>query len=519
MAVAHLEPHMEKVEGQTKGTIVLATVKGDVHDIGKNLVDIILSNNGYTVHNIGIKQPISTTSSRSGSETKADAIGLSGLLVKSSTSWKTTQGTQRAGCDRAGACSGAPRSGATLRRGSTSALAVRGRRCYYGKRRVRGPAHSWTTSRPATGIDVINGEIDDRVSTKRRRTREDQGRGPPCPASTRAAKWQGAAPPPSSTGPAPRSPMRRAFRRLHRHTTSRSRRSGARVSSRGIDLDDDLPVHQHRSALFRGAVAVQEGQAQPTPRNTSSAAGRRRSSRSSNASRPTCRDRERSCSREVVYGYFPVQSDGRRPDRLRRRPTTTARSNASPSPARTASASASASPTSSASVDSGQKDVLRPHLRHELAKSVSRAKPRRSSRQRSTTPSTSTSTASASRRAEALAEMWHKRIRHGTRNRGRRCARRSRRLFTQKYRGSRYSFGYPACPEMSDQDKPLAPASSPARIGCAPHRQLADRPRAVHQRHHRPPPRGEVLQRLKTGIREQAPGISGERWHRLPACG
>jgi 5-methyltetrahydrofolate--homocysteine methyltransferase len=58
-AVAHLEPHMEKVEGQEgKGKIVLATVKGDVHDIGKNLVDIILTNNGYTVINLGIKQPV-----------------------------------------------------------------------------------------------------------------------------------------------------------------------------------------------------------------------------------------------------------------------------------------------------------------------------------------------------------------------------------------------------------------------------------------------------------------------------
>ena len=57
-AVAHLEPFMEKVEGAEKGKIVLATVKGDVHDIGKNLVDIILTNNGYTVYNLGIKQPI-----------------------------------------------------------------------------------------------------------------------------------------------------------------------------------------------------------------------------------------------------------------------------------------------------------------------------------------------------------------------------------------------------------------------------------------------------------------------------
>jgi len=56
MAVAYLEPHMEKADSAGKGTIVLATVKGDVHDIGKNLVDIILSNNGYSVVNIGIKQ-------------------------------------------------------------------------------------------------------------------------------------------------------------------------------------------------------------------------------------------------------------------------------------------------------------------------------------------------------------------------------------------------------------------------------------------------------------------------------
>src|SRR5689334_12792934 len=81
-AVAHLEPHMEKADGEGKGTIVLATVKGDVHDIGKNLVDIILTNNGYTVVNLGIKQPISTILSAA-AEHRADAIGMSGLLVKS----------------------------------------------------------------------------------------------------------------------------------------------------------------------------------------------------------------------------------------------------------------------------------------------------------------------------------------------------------------------------------------------------------------------------------------------------
>ncbi|MEM7042672.1 MAG: methionine synthase [Pseudomonadota bacterium] len=81
-AVTHLEPHMEKVEGQEKGVVVLATVKGDVHDIGKNLVDIILTNNGYKVVNLGIKQPISAIL-EAANQNRADAIGMSGLLVKS----------------------------------------------------------------------------------------------------------------------------------------------------------------------------------------------------------------------------------------------------------------------------------------------------------------------------------------------------------------------------------------------------------------------------------------------------
>ncbi|MCX5392277.1 methionine synthase [Streptomyces sp. NBC_00094] len=81
-AVAHLEPHMEKSDADGKGTIVLATVRGDVHDIGKNLVDIILSNNGYNVVNIGIKQPVSAIL-EAAEQHRADVIGMSGLLVKS----------------------------------------------------------------------------------------------------------------------------------------------------------------------------------------------------------------------------------------------------------------------------------------------------------------------------------------------------------------------------------------------------------------------------------------------------
>jgi 5-methyltetrahydrofolate--homocysteine methyltransferase len=83
MAVSHLEPHMDKAGAATsKGKLVLATVKGDVHDIGKNLVDIICTNNGYEVHNIGIKIGIQEMLDKV-REVGADALGMSGLLVKS----------------------------------------------------------------------------------------------------------------------------------------------------------------------------------------------------------------------------------------------------------------------------------------------------------------------------------------------------------------------------------------------------------------------------------------------------
>ena len=81
-AVAYLEPFMEKNVESQKGTMVIATVKGDVHDIGKNLVDIILTNNGYKVFNLGIKCPVEKMI-EAAKEHNADAIGMSGLLVKS----------------------------------------------------------------------------------------------------------------------------------------------------------------------------------------------------------------------------------------------------------------------------------------------------------------------------------------------------------------------------------------------------------------------------------------------------
>jgi 5-methyltetrahydrofolate--homocysteine methyltransferase len=106
-AVAYLEPKMEKSDGGGKGTMVLATVKGDVHDIGKNLVDIILSNNGFRVINLGIKQP-SDAIINAAREKNADAIGLSGLLVKSTLEMKyVIQDLQRQGMTVPVICGGA----------------------------------------------------------------------------------------------------------------------------------------------------------------------------------------------------------------------------------------------------------------------------------------------------------------------------------------------------------------------------------------------------------------------------
>jgi 5-methyltetrahydrofolate--homocysteine methyltransferase len=106
-AVAYLEPKMEKKAGSQKGTIVLATVKGDVHDIGKNLVDIILSNNGFRVINLGIKQP-GDVIIKAAQEHQADAIGLSGLLVKSTLEMKyVIQDLERQKLDFPVLCGGA----------------------------------------------------------------------------------------------------------------------------------------------------------------------------------------------------------------------------------------------------------------------------------------------------------------------------------------------------------------------------------------------------------------------------
>src|SRR5438309_3568565 len=94
-AVSHLEQFMEKSETSARGTVILATVKGDVHDIGKNLVDIIVSNNGYNVVNLGIKVPPEALI-QAVREHNPDVVGLSGLLVKSAQQMVATASDLRA---------------------------------------------------------------------------------------------------------------------------------------------------------------------------------------------------------------------------------------------------------------------------------------------------------------------------------------------------------------------------------------------------------------------------------------
>ena len=144
-SVAYLEPHMEKVEGGGgKGRIVLATVKGDVHDIGKNLVDIILTNNGYEVHNLGIKVSIAEMIEKA-LEVKADAIGMSGLLVKSTLIMRDNleELNSRELSRASRCCSAAPRSPAP----TSSATCARSTRAASSTARTRSRAcASWTAS-------------------------------------------------------------------------------------------------------------------------------------------------------------------------------------------------------------------------------------------------------------------------------------------------------------------------------------------------------------------------------------
>ncbi|MEO1716045.1 MAG: methionine synthase [Planctomycetota bacterium] len=438
MAVAHLEPHMERVEGETRGTIVLATVKGDVHDIGKNLVDIILSNNGYTVHNLGIKQPISDIIS-AWKETGADAIGLSGLLVKSVNVMEdnlkelNSQGL-------------APKillGGAALTRHYAEGYlrSTYGNHVYYGKDAFEGLRIMDQLS--SGTLDVIDNEIDSRLNKR------TEAEAVVAASQARLADAQD------------------EFAETKRSGVLITERSdveadievpvapffGTRVVE-GIELDDVYP-YINPTALFRTQWQFKKGS---MPEDEYQARLEDEIIPVFDRLKSWCKD-NKVLNPRVVYGYFPVNSSGNdlivydaedHDKEIER--FTFPRQNGKK---RLCIADFFKS------TESGEKDVLGLSC-VTVGRKVSEEGKKLFDADEYTEYLYLHGMGVET--AEALAEMWHKRIRQELGIAGDDSPK-IRQLFTQKYRGSRYSPGYPACPDMSDQDI-IWRLIQPERIGC-----------------------------------------------------
>jgi 5-methyltetrahydrofolate--homocysteine methyltransferase len=422
-SVALLEPHMERADQGGKGRLVLATVKGDVHDIGKNLVDIILTNNGYIVHNLGIKQPISAIIDKA-EEVEADAIGMSGLLVKST----------------------------VVMRENLEELNARGLAGYpvllggaaLNRTYVEGDLRQIYKGRVFYCRDAFAGL---RVMDQLRQEREEGVQPEPeAPRAPRVVTTR-------SRGPAPAAP-----------STSDLARSDVRVDVpvptapflgesrivKGIPVRD-IAGFLNESALFRGQWQLRpSGGAKGWEELLESEA------------RPRLRAlldvaiADQVLQPAVVYGYFPCNSDGNdlvvwrddgsewvrftfpRQRRDRRlciadffRPVTSAETDVVAFHVVTMGRAAS-----DATARLFDANRYREYLElHGVTVEM----------------------------AEALAEYWHQRIRQELRIADQ-DADRIEALFDLGYRGARYSFGYPACPDLEQQSK-IFELLDPGRIG------------------------------------------------------
>jgi 5-methyltetrahydrofolate--homocysteine methyltransferase len=423
-AVAHLEPHMEKVEGQTKGKIVLATVKGDVHDIGKNLVDIILTNNGYTVYNLGIKQPI-TDIVKAARERKADAIGMSGLLVKSVAVMKENLEEMNAvGVDVPVLLGGA----ALTRSYAESDLAslYKGP-LFYCKDAFEG-LH--------TMDQVVTGGMEDlrkqqQAEVARRSALREKA------AASRAASGATAVAERSDVAqdnPVPAPPF------------------WGRRAVTGIPMDQ-IFAFINPLALFRGQWGFKKGamSEEQFERTTEEKA------------RPVFEELQKRAMREkllepkVVYGYFPVQSSG---DELivyhtQEFPEGSLEPKATPREwlrfgfPRQQARRRLCIADFFRSVESGKFDVLGVQLVTvgDHASEVTQQLFEKHAYQEYLYLH-----GFGVESAEGLAELWHKRMRQEL-GFGSEDSPRTKEIFQQGYRGSRYSFGYGACPNLEDRAK------------------------------------------------------------------
>jgi 5-methyltetrahydrofolate--homocysteine methyltransferase len=425
-AVAYLEPKMEKAEGSTKGRIVLATVKGDVHDIGKNLVDIILTNNGYTVFNLGIKQPIADIL-KAAVEKKADAVGMSGLLVKSVAVMRENLEEMNA----RGVSVPVLLGGAALTRDyAEDDLA----NLYTGPLLYCKDAFD--------GLHMMDAIAGGKVAAVRHQQRERTAKRKQQRANAVKPKSADAAPVerPSTENPVPRPPFW-------------GRRVNTNISPRLI-----FPFI-NEVALFRGQWGFKQGKLskEEFERLTEEKA------------RPMFEQlqaralAEKFLEPKVVYGYFPVQSqgddlivyhteefepliaEGEHVIRPNGQPRERLRFNFPRQEGRRRLCISDYF----RSVESKQYDVLGIQLvtvgdkATELAESL---------RAQNKYQDYLYLHGFGVESAEALAEYWHKHMRQEL-GFGSEDSPKIRDLFQQGYRGSRYSFGYPACPDLAERQK------------------------------------------------------------------
>jgi len=437
-AVAHLEPFMEKIDGQSKGKIVLATVKGDVHDIGKNLVDIILTNNGYTVYNLGIKQPVDDILAAC-KKHNADAVGMSGLLVKSVAVMKANLEEMNARGINVPVLLG----GAALTRDyAEDDLATM----------YKGPLLYCR--------DAFDGlKVMDTIADKRLGEMTDEQ-------SARAAK-----------------------RKLQRATAVKPQSADAEIVVVAKDnpvpfapfwgrrVVRDIPLSQifpyiNENALFRGQWGFKQGKQSVEEFDASI----------ENNARPVFRDLQKRAQLEgfltprVVYGYFPCQSSGNdlivyHTEEFKAcdchpnlpggcKPRSAPREHLRFTFPRQDGRRRLCIADFFRPVSSGQYDVLTLQLvtvgdrATELAEQL-----RKDNRYQDYLYLHGFGVETA----EALAEFWHKRIRQEL-GHGNEDSPDVARIFQQQYRGSRYSFGYPACPNLEDRALILK-LLNPAEIG------------------------------------------------------
>jgi len=435
-AVAYLEPFMDKADSQSRGSIVLATVKGDVHDIGKNLVDIILSNNGFTVYNLGIKQPISDILA-GWEKTGADAIGLSGLLVKSvhvmeENIRELNTREVRVPLLLGGAALSRHYAEGHLRAQYEGPL-------YYGKDAFDGLR---IMSLIAEGRQ---GELDTEISERMTKRSDAEKK----IAESRSKRGSDEAM--VATAEFVRSEVERAVERPTAPFL------GTRIAE-DIDLDEIYP-YINTIALFRGQWQFKKG---PRTDEVYNREIEETVVPIFERLRHQCRE-EGILRPAVVYGYFPCASDGndlivydpgdqdREIERFRfPRQTTKRRLCISDFFMSLEECEAA-----------GRRDVLglscvtMGSRVSEVTKQLFEANDYAEYLYMHGMGVES---------AEGLAELWHKKMRGDLGIEGEDSPR-IRDLFQQKYRGSRYSFGYPACPEMSDQET-LFRLLEPERIGC-----------------------------------------------------